>query len=173
VRSRTVATRLAAALLGILLSAALPASAESPVDFSGTWELDKDRSVFPSSVPAVIPGGLTMIVDQRGEIMKTERRFRLFGLQRTVTAIYYLDGREAANTTWRGETIISRSHWQGASLVTESKGRQNGKTVEVIAVNRLEEGGRILIMESKLRRASQNTPEESRMVFVRQTGLTP
>jgi len=138
------------------------------VDFSGTWKLDKNRSVFPNSAPAVIPGELTMIVDQHGDILKIERRFHVFGIHRLVTSIYYLDGREATNRTPRGETFISRSHWQGTSLVTESTGTRKGKAVEVTDVNRLEADGRILVVETTLRRASQDTPEESRMVFVRE-----
>ncbi len=166
-RSRMDAVRSATVLLGVLWCMALPARGESPVNFSGTWELDKNRSVFPRSVPAVAPGELTMIVDQHGDLLRTERRFHGLGIRRTVISIYYLDGREARNTTPRGETFVSRSHWQGASLVTESKGMRNGKTVEVTIVNRLEENGQILVMESTLRRASQDTPEASRLVFVR------
>ena len=83
-RPRRGAARSATALLGVLLCTVQFAWGESPVDFSGTWKLDKNRSVFPNSAPAVIPGELTMIVDQHGDILKIERRFHVFGIHRLV-----------------------------------------------------------------------------------------
>lgn len=165
------ATRATAALLGVLLWAVLPAHAESPADFSGTWELDRSRSVLPSSGPSALPGDLTLVIDHRGETLKIVRRFNLMGVHRSFTSVYYTDGREASNLTPRGENVISRSRWEGASLVTVHRGTVtlDGKTqpVETTDVRRLAEDGKALIVDSTVRRAGQDTPERLHAVFLR------
>ena len=159
-----------AALLGVLLWAILPARAESPANFSGTWELDKSRSVLPSRASA-LPGDLTLVIDHQGETLRIERRASMMGMHRTITSTYYTDGREASNLTPRGETVISRSHWEGTSLVTLLRGTltRDGKTetVETTDVRRLSEDGKLLVVDNTVRRTGQDTPERSHLVFVR------
>jgi hypothetical protein len=163
--------RATAALLGALLCMVLPAYSESPVNFSGTWELDRSRSVLPSRGPAALPGDLTLIIEHKGETLKIVRSATLIGLHRTMTSTYYTDGREASNLTPRGENVISRSHWEGTSLVTVHKGvvTLDGKvqSVEITDVRRLSEDGKALIVDSTLRRAGQDAPERSHAIFIR------
>ena len=52
-------------LLSVVLLAVLAARAETPVNFSGTWQLDKGRSTLPSQTPAA-PGDLTLVIEQNG-----------------------------------------------------------------------------------------------------------
>jgi hypothetical protein len=163
-------TRATAVLLGALLWAVLPARAESPANFSGTWELDRSRSVLPSRASA-LPGNMTLVIDHNGETVKIERRINLMALHRTITSTYYTDGRETSNLTPRGETVISRSHWEGTSLVTSHRGMltQDGRTetVESTDVKHLSEDGKVLFIDSTSRRAGQDNPERSRLVFIR------
>lgn len=160
-----------ALVLGLFLSAVLPARAESPVNFSGTWELDKGRSVFPPSVPSVIPGDLSLVIHHEGPTLKIERQIKMLGMHRTSTSTFYTDGREASNLTQRGETVISQSHWEGASLVTASKGTVTleGKkqAVETTDVRQLSEDGKVLVVDTTIRRAGQEPPERTHIVFVR------
>ena len=53
--------RVATLVLGMLVLAGLSAFAEPPVNFTGTWQLDKTRSVLPASVPS--RGDMTMVID--------------------------------------------------------------------------------------------------------------
>jgi hypothetical protein len=163
--------RATAALLGVLLCVVPPAHSASPVNFSGTWELDRSRSVLPSIGPSALPGDVTLIIDQQGETLKIERRASLMGLHRTLTSTYYTDGREASNLTPRGETVISRSHWEGTSLVTVHKGTVTleGKVqrVEITDVKRLSEDGKELIVDSTIQLAGEDAPERSHVIFVR------
>lgn len=163
--------RATAVLLGFLLWAVLPARAESPVNFSGTWELDKSRSVLPSLASSARSGDVTLVIDHNGDTLKIERQVKLMGMHRSITSTYYTDGREASNLTPRGETVSSRSHWEGRSLVTVHKGTVtlNGKkqTIETTDVRQLSEDGKILLVDSTHRQAGQDTPERSHLVFVR------
>ena len=157
-------------LLGVVLLAVLAARAETPVNFSGTWQLDKGRSTLPSHTPAA-PGDLTLVIEQNGVALKIERHFKILALRRTITATYYTDGREAVNTAPRTGQVTSRSHWEGKSLVTEHKSfeTRNGKTeaVESTDVKHLSEDGTLLYIDNTVVRPGQDAPEKFRLVFVR------
>jgi hypothetical protein len=163
-------THATVALLGVLLFAGLPAHAQSPANLSGTWELDRSRSVLPSRASAVSVA-LIFVIDHQGVTLKMERQFNIMGIHRTVTSTYYTDGREVSNLTPRGDKVVSRSHWEGAALVTEHKGThtRNGKTetVEGTDVKHLSEDGNVLVVDSTLRVPGQDAPEHARMVFIR------
>jgi hypothetical protein len=164
--------RATAALLGAFLCVVLPAHSAPPVNFSGTWQLDRSRSVLPSIGPSALPGDITLVIDQTGDTLRIERRASLMGLHRTITSTYYTDGREASNLTPRGETVISKSHWEGTSLVTVHKGTVTleGKlqSVEITDVKRLSEDGKTLIVDSTVQLAGQDAPERSQAIFLRQ-----
>jgi len=60
-------------------------------NFTGTWQLDKTRSVLPASVPS--RGDTTMVIDHKGDTLKIERHAEFMGMHRTFKATYYTDGR--------------------------------------------------------------------------------
>jgi len=162
-----------AALLGVLLLGVLPARAEPPVDFSGSWELDKNRSVLPSRGAAMLGMvvDVLLVMDHKGDMLKIERRLRGMGMRRSSTLIFYTDGRENANVTPRGENLRSRAHWEGASLVMEHKGTRtsNGQTkvVETKEIRSLSEGGRVLTVDGTVRDPDGDGPEHFTFVFVK------
>ena len=164
-------SRATVTLLGVLLSAVLPARAESPVNFSGTWELDRTRSVLSSLASSAPSTDVTLVIDHQGESVKIERRVKIMGVNRSLTSTYYADGREASNLTPRGDTVISRSRWEGMSLVTVSRGTVTlgGKkeTIEATDVRRLTEDGKVLLVNSTIVRPGRESPERSQLVFVR------
>ncbi len=159
-----------AALVGVLLLGVLPARAEPPVNFSGSWELDKNRSVLPSRASGM-PGDVLIVMDHKGDLLKIERRVSMMGMHRTATSVFYTDGRENANVTPRGYKMLSRAHWEGASLVIEHKTTvtRNGQAevVEVKDIRRLSDGGRVLIVDSTVRDPDESGPEHFTLVFVR------
>ncbi|HLF48076.1 MAG: hypothetical protein HYR50_05505 [Candidatus Rokubacteria bacterium] len=158
------------ALLGVLLLGVLPACAEPPVNFSGTWELDRNRSTLPSRTSGMA-GDMVVVIDHKGDLLKIERRVSMMGMHRTATSVFYTDGRENANVTLRGGKRLSRAHWEGTSLVTEHKVNmtRNGKTdvIESKDIRRLSEGGRVLIVDSTVRDPNESGPEHFTLVFVR------
>ena len=162
-----------AALLGVLLLGVLPACAEPPVNFSGSWELDKNRSVLPSRALSMVGmvGGLLVVMDHKGDTLKIERRVSMMGMHRTATSVFYTDGRENANVTPRGEKMLSRAHWEGTSLVMEHKATRtrNGQTkvVESKDIRRLSESGRIPIVDCTVQDPDGSGPEHFTFVFVK------
>jgi len=163
--------RTTAILLGLLAWAVLPVRAESPVNFSGTFELDRGRSVLPSRASAIPAGELTLVIAHKGETLKIERQVKIMGMRRSATWVFYTDGRESSNQTPRGRTVISRSYWDGTSIVivTRRMLTRNGKTepIETTEVNHLSEDGKLLIVDSTTRRAGSAPPEHVSLVFVR------
>ena len=162
--------RIMAALVWALAVVALTVHAESPVNFSGTWELDRSRSTLPSEVPSA--GDLKLVISHQGDKLAIERHVHGMGMSRKSMALYYTDGREAPNKTPRGDTAVSRSHWDGNTLVTVTKGTKktsrSGQVEEVTETKKLAEGGKVLIIDASIRRAGQDTPTEVHSVFVKQ-----
>lgn len=158
-----------AALLGVLLLSVLPAHAEPPVNFSGSWEMDKTRSVLPSRAAGL--GDALVVIDHRGNVLRIERHVSMMGMHRTGKSVFYTDGRENANTGLRGEKGLSRAHWEGDSLVIEHKTTmtRSGRPVviETKDIRRLTEGGRVLIVDTTVRDPDESGPQHFTLVFVR------
>jgi len=159
-----------AALLGVLLLSVLPARAEPPVNFSGSWELDKNRSVLPSRASGM-SGDVLLVIDHKGDLLKIDRRVSMMGMHRAAKVVFYTDGRENANVGPRGERTVSRAHWDGAALSMEHKTTmtRNGQTVVIESkdIRRLSEGGRVLIVDSTVRDPGESGPEHFTLVFVK------
>lgn len=159
-----------AAMLGVLLLSVLPARAEPPVNFSGSWEMDRNRSVLPSRASGLV-GDVLIVVDHKGDTLKIERHVSVMGMRRTFTSVFYTDGRESSNVSPRGEKILSRTHWEDASLVMENRATRtrNGhaEVVESKDIRRLSEGGRVMIVDSTIRDPGESAPEQFTLVFVR------
>jgi hypothetical protein len=159
-------SRVATIVLVASVCAGLPAFAEPPVNFTGTWQLDKTRSVLPASIPS--SGDMTMVIDHTGDTLKIERRAELMGMHRTFKSTYYTDGREVSNPAPRGQTIISKSHWDGKNLVTLSRGSKvtNGETDESTDVKKLEEDGKVMVIDLTVKRPGKEA-EKAHSVYVK------
>jgi hypothetical protein len=162
-----------AVLVSALLWTATAVLAEPPANFSGTWELDKRESVFPPSL-AMMPTGMadvTLVIDHDGTTLKIDQRLKMMAVHRSNVVTYYTDGREASNHTPRGDTVLSRSHWDGKSLVIERRGQltRRGETenVETTDVVQLTEDGKVLVIDSTIKRAGHDGPEHSHLVYVK------
>ena len=159
-----------AALLGMLLIGVLQASAEPPVNFSGSWELDKNRSVLPSRTFGM-SGDVQLVIDHKGDVLTIDRRVGIMGMHRGNKVVFYTDGRENANVGPRGERTVSRAHWDGTALSMEHKTTmtRNGQTVviETKDIRRLSEDGRVLKVDSTVRDPGESGPEHFTFVFVK------
>ena len=158
--------RVATLVLGMLVLAGLSAFAEPPVNFTGTWQLDKTRSVLPASAPS--RGDMTMVIDHKGDMLKIERHAEFMGMHRTFKATYYTDGREVSNPAPRGQTVITKSHWDGKNLVTVGRGSKvtNGETDESTDVKKLEEDGRVMVIDLTVKRPGKEA-EKAHSVYVK------
>ena len=104
-----------AAMLALVGAPAALVSAQD-VDFSGTWNLDRDNSVIPQGRGG--GGGLrtaeTLVISQTASSITFEQQ-GAGGQSRTL--VYALDGSETTIDQARG-TLTATSRWDGATLVT-------------------------------------------------------
>ena len=98
------------------------AAAQARPDFSGTWVEDETRRLNlltgapvpkpPAGAP-VLPASDTVITQTAGSFT-TERK----AFSTAVRYTYQLDGKESRNENG-ADTVITRSRWEGARLITE------------------------------------------------------
>ena|SRR2546422_10197267 len=101
-------------------------------------------------------------------MLKIERRTEMMGMHRTFKATYYTDGREVSNPAPRGLTVLSKSRWEGKTLVTVSRGTKmtNGETDEGTDVKQLGEDGKVLIVDLTFKRPGKDA-ERGHSVYVK------
>lgn len=117
-------------MLATVLAASTSAGAQSRADFSGAWALDAAKS-DPSARDL---GPVTVVIAQSptGMSVQTKRG------ESTRTVTYRLDGSVASNRMPNGDMVLSTSHWDGAALVTESRGALGESVVVTREVRRLD-----------------------------------
>lgn len=93
-----------------LVAIALLPQGPSTVDFSGTWRIDLQRSLYPGD-------GLE---DHTLEIKQTAEALTLSSAKWKSPLVYKLDGTVSVqkSRTWESET---RTRWEGQTLVVETK----------------------------------------------------
>ncbi len=167
-------TRFSAALLTLLVLSVAPGFAGSLPNFSGTWQLDKSRSLVQSEralAHLATQGDLTLVISHREPDLKIEQHIKFRTTERTVVSTYYTDGRETPNRNLRGDVITSRSHWEQGALVTDLRvvHERGGDTqiVERRELMNLSEDGTRLYIETTRKAPGQNKPETARLVFVK------
>ena len=165
-------TRLAPALLTLLVLSPAPGFAGSLPNFSGTWQIDKSRTVVQSERPfasLATQADLTLVIDHRDPELRIEQHAKLKIAEGTLVSTYYTDGREASNRNARGELMTSRSHWEQGALVTDLRiARPHGKETQVAErrdVLSLSEDGTKLFMDTTRKDAGQGKPDSARLVF--------
>jgi len=148
-----------------------PGPAEPQPNLSGTWALDKTRSVVQagdgSTDQMLARSDLVLVIDHQGTTLKVERRVKIMSLERSNTSVYYTDGREVSNPNMRGKPIISRANWERDALVIENRATvgSNGKKLlrEWKEVFHLSALGKLLTRKKE----DEETLERVTFVFVR------
>jgi len=103
-----------AVVIGVLASRALP----KVPDLSGTWVLEREEPIevegreTGSGAATVSLGGTITIVQTRDLLIITPNG--------GVTATYPFDNRDTTLTHPTGETITSRTRWEGLAAVTDT-----------------------------------------------------
>ena len=141
-----------------LLVAALQVAAAQTPNFSGTWELDRDKS--DPALDAVLAGAGTL---QKGrnqmlqryladvlvqlasdaaalEIEHTDKDITIFDRADNVN-IYYIDGKKHVREEQDLGSMETVAQWKGNELVVESKGKEAGTGVQTFSI----EGDQLVI----------------------------
>ena len=123
--------------IALLLSISLPVGvgAQEKPDFSGNWTLNNDKSdpapQFGQTSGRPAGGGLarptSIFINQLGSTMSME----LKSADQSRMLSYYLDGRESHNPGMRGQDFVSKTRWEGSSLITEGENTFTSQMGEV------------------------------------------
>jgi hypothetical protein len=117
-------------------------------DFSGTWNLDKEKSEMgggPGGGPRMAAPSMT--IDHKDPELMIKRKLEVQGEERTQELKYTTDGKPNTNQGFRGRTINSKTTWEGSKLVTEATRETPQGTIETKEIYSLSEDGKILTIE--------------------------
>ena len=125
--------------IGIVLTLGSSAALQTRPSFSGTWQLDEERSISPTYAGFV--GPVVWVVTQSPDTMTVEIRRGT----RAYTIAFSLADKPF--TTAAPKPPSYRGYWDGESLVTESMQDIEGQTVITREVRSLRNDGREMIVE--------------------------
>ena len=122
--------KVAAWLLAIAVAAQLPAE-EKKTTLSGRWVMDAERSSF-GQMP--LPKSYVEVIDQKDPVItimttSEDQRGEMKSFMKLTT-----DDRENLNEI-NGNEFRSKSHWDGAKLITTVTGDKGMRMVEVRSVS--------------------------------------
>ena len=90
----------------------------------------------------------TFSIIQEGDSMVVKRKVEFQGEERTFESRYTTDGKENVNEGFRGNSTKSKTHWEGAKLITESVMETPNGTRETKEVRSLSPDGKTMTVET-------------------------
>ncbi len=135
--------------LAVLIAGSL-LSQQAGVNLSGTWSMDVNRS--ESAHQDVAIGPVTMIITQTDAdlTIETLRQETKSSVPVRETLAYKLDGSESKTSADPEHSVMTKAHWDGAALVTETTRNVRDSTVTTLHAHRLGAGGREMVVEKTL-----------------------
>jgi hypothetical protein len=131
--------KLMSTLFVIAAAAGMAVAADKP-DFSGSWKMDADKSVFGPMPP---PSSMTRKIDHKDPVLSvTESRVSEQGDMNT-TMKYSTDGKETTNSMM-GNDVKSKAVWDGKTLVITSAANFGGADVKLTDKWALADDGKTL-----------------------------
>ena len=113
-------------------------------DFSGEWKLNPGKSDFGPIPP---PSSQTQTVDYNDPLLKVLTKQSAADGDSTTDATYSTDGKET-HYDYRGTPVAATSHWDGDTLVIDSKVEAIGATIK--AAWKLGEDGKTMTIHTKI-----------------------
>jgi len=122
-------------------------------DFSGVWNLDKDKSEMGGGSGGGSGGGPRMMspsmtIEHKDPQLIIKRKFEFQGEERTQESKYTTDGKPNTNEGYRGRSVKSKTYWDGDKLVTEATRETPQGTFETKEIYSLSEDGKTLTIET-------------------------
>ncbi|MGH9425464.1 MAG: hypothetical protein ACRD2L_04050, partial [Terriglobia bacterium] len=120
--------RVSVATMMLLLCVVLGFGQDTKPNFTGDWTLDREKSEMGQPRQGGGGGGGrgrgmgmgSFSITHDGDAMVLKRKVEFQGEERTFESRYTADGKENVNEGFRGNSVKSKTHWEGAKLVTES-----------------------------------------------------
>ena len=147
--------RVSLAPLMLLLCAVVALGQDAKPNFSGDWTLDREKSEMGEPRQGGGGGGGrgrgmgmgSFSITQDGDSLVLKRKVEFQGEERTFESRHTADGKENINEGFRGSSVKSKTHWDGAKLVTESVIETPNGTRETKEVRSLSADGKTMTVE--------------------------
>ena len=94
-------------------------------------------------------GSLTL--EHSGDTLVTKRKMNFQGEEKVQESHYTIDGKENVNEGFRGNSIKSKTHWEGSKLTTESKMETPNGMRETTDVRTLSADGKVMTVETTVK----------------------
>lgn len=130
-----------------LLGAIFAYAASMPANFSGTWKFTPAQS---KNVGMMAQGTIQTVVTQSKLQLVVDDKSDFNGQKDMQHTVYDLTGKPATNTSMMAGQATTRSHWEGAQLVTEweSPGAIAGTVTKRTEKRYLSADGNTMFVES-------------------------
>jgi hypothetical protein len=144
---------------------ALPSLAQTP-NLSGTWKLNLSKSDF-GQIPPPSSETLTITDSEPSVKIVTDQKGGMAGDTNT-TSTLSTDGKETTSPGMAGADVKNITHWEGKSLVTNSKTSFQGSDLSLKTTDMLSDDGKTLNVTVHIE-ASMGVFEE-KLVYDKQDG---
>ena len=133
--------------LAMLIVMSAVAAGAAPANFSGTWKFDSTQS---KNVGMMAQAAIDTVITQSKFEVVVDDTSTFNGQKDTQHTVYDLRGKPVANTSMMAGQATTRSHWEGARLITiwESPGAIAGTTNTRIEIRYLATDGKTMYVES-------------------------
>ena len=131
----------------LLLTALVDQAASAPANFSGNWKFDWAQS---KNIGMMGQARIQTTVTQSKTRVVVDDNSVFSGHADTQHTIYDLTGKPVTNTSMMAGPATTRSHWDGARLITgwQSAGAIGGATTTRIETRYLSADGKTMYVES-------------------------
>jgi hypothetical protein len=126
--------------LFVIAAAANMAVAGDKPDFSGSWKMDADKSVFGPMPP---PTSMSCKIDHKDPDLNIVQSQSGAQGDQTMTFKYSTDGKETTNSLM-GNDVKSKAAWDGKTLVVNSSLDAGGTQVKLTSKYSLSDDGKTL-----------------------------
>ena len=146
--------RMSIATMMLLLCVAVAFGQDTKPNFTGDWTLDREKSEMGEPGPGGGGGrgrGMGMgsfSITHEGDAVVVKRKVEFQGEERTFESRHTTDGKESVNEGFRGNSIKSKTHWEGTKLLTESVMETPNGTRETKEVRSLSADGKTMTVET-------------------------
>ena len=133
-------------IISLLLLAFAAFADDAKPNFSGTWKLNAGKSDFGPMPP---PDSRTDTVDHKDPVVKESTAMSTGQGDMNWDVTYTTDGKDSKNTIM-GSEMTSNAHWDGKTLVVDSKVNFNGSDMVIHGTMVLSDDGKTLTRQAHM-----------------------
>lgn len=149
-------------IISLLLLAFAAFAQDAKPNLSGTWKLNTAKSDFGPMPP---PDSRTDIIDHKDPVLKESVAMSSSQGDMKMDLTYTTDGKESKNTVMDND-VTSNAHWDGKTLVVDSKANFGGNDITIHETRVLSDDGKTLTRQAHI--TSPQGEGDQKLVFDKQ-----